>query len=403
MAEEYIIVGMGKAGEEKGIYSFRWTEKDTEGLPVLYFTKKKPDFLGKDGADLMLTPRCVKCFDDVIYVVTRGDIRCLEMPRGVFREISRKELSDLFVEELVKTEFKKDFLPNGLLQVSMSRENTDYFLALFFPQKFKTDPPGRRDGFLLHSRFSTFNDAQVVSKCSPTGNILALEQKILVPSGRRLVTFVKENSKYVERGHLEDMKGRVLSFASRDGYTVCTDDRWGYVLDYNGVTQRFCPPDKFNYFSDTEQVYLPATNATSSLLVSHENKMYALFGMGDGKVGVYEISVQKKTPSVRFCNVVSFLTEQSSLREANKDNNIYSLQEQSGSVSFTLRDHYFRVRIDTLLRYDSSKNIVQNGKGKFPSDFCTHYVPGPLQRDGVAYGVPHRILAWDFLRTTGEF
>lgn len=398
---EYIIMGMEfKDGGGKGIYSFQWTEVDAKEIPQSYVQKESPDYLVETESNA-LTPRHVKCFDDKICVITRMDLQRLSMSKGIIKEYSRRELSDLFTDEAVKEEFKRDFQGNELLKASMSKtDNGDCFLALYLPRTLKKDKPDRKDGFLLYSQSGNLDDFYLVQKCNPTGQIVAKNNSVLVSSGRRVIQFVKEKGVYVEREHFDDLKGNVISIAHQDGFTVCTDDRWGYILDYQGNTQRFCPVDKFNFLKDDpEQLYLPATKATSSLFVSYRDNMYLLFGLGDGKLLIHTVSLDERKPKVQFCNLVNFLTENASINEANKDNNIYSLQEQSGFVSFVLRNHYLRLGINNLL------NCAQNGNDseskKFPASFKEHYLSKLLEFNGVAYGVPHRITSWDLLFVKG--
>ncbi|MBI4983733.1 hypothetical protein HZC32_03755 [Candidatus Woesearchaeota archaeon] len=398
-----------KGDVTKGIYGFAWqgrtppggTSSPSDGIS----SERTPQIELLSGgsageSDLVShTPRFVACINDSIYAISRDIIYIIDRSDLHFKEQSY--LSDLFRADSPKKECKEVVdKPSTAGGVTVTPPG-ELFLSLYLTRDGEKQK--ERKGYLLFSPSGKLDSLTVLDGYVPSGKpVLAGENKVLVPCGNRLETILleeKEGQREVRQSNVPHypMSGSILSVASLEGVTICTDDQEGYMIISEGrrkELKRGAGNDLF--LASNRREYLPS-EATSCTLLKYNQEKYALFGVDDGKILVYRISLAPDgEPTLNYQNTASFISKEGCVDEGGKDNHIYDLKVHEDWVNFHFHNLYLRIGFPKLMGLSQMNRIIPQQEDKqAPKEDYLKNLMSIYTLDRICW-VPHRITCGDF-------
>jgi len=334
------------------------------------------------------------------------------------------------LEKTVLTSFIGDGSLLGASIAYTSRE--ELFISLLSGDKLKEEV---NPGYLFYSAKGDLDNLTLIPDIKPTGTVFTKDDFVYVICGKELKVLHKKNNNYVYEGKNVVMNRNILSACALDDIILCADNEGGYVLSYKGYEASFQKGEKFNELMDNKQkLYLVSEAASVALIKTKNNelssdkeqkagsgstmdgepstdKYYALFGMDEGKMRIYEVLFDQGVPCMRHFKTLSFssLTKQVYVREGER--HIQNLTVLSTNyIQFSLHNLYLRMGINALLNLDEKKVIPwedekevfeAENKGEYPSKIGLEEYINSLKInysfDKVFY-TPHRIVSIELLK-----
>ncbi len=334
------------------------------------------------------------------------------------------------LEKTVLTSFIGDGSLFGASIAYTSRE--ELFVSLLSGDRLKEEV---NPGYLFYSAKGDLDNLTLIPDIKPTGTIFTKDDLVYVLCGKELKVLQKKDNTYVYEGKHILMNRNILSACVLDDIILCADNEGGYVLSYNGYEASFPKGEKFNELMDNKQKLYLVSEAASVALIKTTNseqnsdkeqktgdgsatggkpstdKYYALFGMDEGKMRIYEVLFNKGVPGMRHFKTICFssLTKQVYAREGERHiQNLTVLP--SGYVQFSLHNLYLRMGINALLNleekkvisWDDEKEVFEaENKGEYPAVIGLNKYLQSLKTnyslDKVFY-TPHRIVSIELLK-----
>lgn len=423
-----VVQGPSGGKGESGIYSSKYcsgvikTNSDSK--------LKKLSLVSRAQQVRAITPRLVKSMSGGFLALTREYLWRLHMDSvGDFTEgDDRINLSDLFRNHEDATEADEIF-NNENLTGSIKNIGDDVLLAFYVSDNSRSI---LKPGFLFHYKLDDLlhykelneevvpkdlesvleeskeidskngskeksisrvwkpvvgeNSRSLVPGLLPTGEIIGAEKGFFYLVCNNVLKKVSLNEWDIENFiSLKDIGSRILSADYQDGFTVCTDNRQGYVIYHESASHEkmFLSREKKRnqhpVINNRDRQYLPS-NAMSTKIVPYlserkEKVNYLLFGTNNGTMLLYQLDLDRGSrPYVEYLKTISFLSSGKAM-ETNKDSFIREIDYDLGWVMFTLRN--FRVRISMKQLLDCEENLMispkqENGKN-YAENFLAFY------------------------------
>jgi hypothetical protein len=391
MAKHTIIAAEDANKKINGFYIFDWViypnDKD-EPKENDFEIKNDPNLtLVPAGGTERITPRDVTAIDDKICILSRKRIGEIEKVEDQWQLVNDRSLSEIGASEKV---VDKTNLCGGYSQIRRGKSVTS-LLNIYLSDKIKTNPT---EGQFFVSRDGDLKNFSLVEDLQPTGKIYVGDNHICVPGTVDAPNMARIYHKvdFIRRQYDQAlsilMPDNILSISTKDDQILVTDRSGNYTLRQGTqVTEAHMPADYEPFFDNSDRLILPM-EATSSALIEHEGNSLALFGIDEGKILLY--SVTENGPE--YLKTVNFLSLDSTIREADKDNHIWGLEYQNEMVSFNLRNMFIHMPVSSLMKYE---NADRNTSPLHTKEQLSTY----QEQYGIEklFQVPHRIISW----TTG--
>lgn len=372
------------------------------------------------------TPRTMYVHGQDLYVLTKNFIKLLRYNsnKSCFEEISSRNFRTLGLGEEILPLVGEDNLC-GSIAVDSTH---NLYLGLYGADTGKK-VINSQSCLLQFTNCDLNSTARRILDISPTGAMCAdtsVEEGVLVPARERIQVLKQGLPDQSIYPFGREGGKNVLALHALEDILLVTDTIGGYFIQKGLNSLDRCAGFGFSYLSNhTGRNYLPM-EGTSVLLVKHhltekvdqkrgmeKEKYYALFGSDNSKLFVYELdfdtdkrndtmSTYTRKIGCSYLKTITFFSSQK-LQEPMKSNIVEHLRYNNGYVSFTLRDIFMRVGIDTLLttitpgaKISFNEEQITDERGYDEQSRVENYVHLLKKRYSLDFvcRVPHRITSW---------
>ena len=387
----------------KGIYTPEWANPldNQKGYISDYPTIKL------EAEEQFRTPRSLIMCRFMAYVLTKSHIFTLGNGISGDPKVSKGKLRD-FVEGDNNLERIVD--QPGIMGNFIDLKGKGILLAVYMSESFRKEQEKearlQRTGFLLHSATGDIENFKVLGNLNPTGttNIYKSGKRkvLLLPNRENLEYYVQEETNGLFNKEISvRLEEEIIEVRHLNGYTVCYDNNEGYVVEFKGKHKFFVRTQNTDHFDPKSKIYLLA-QASSLGLIDYKDKIYALFGMEEGKISVFKLEVKGGYPCSEYVNTVKFISQEKEIKgEASPIKNIKIHEDY---VSFTLRNLYLRIGINHLIGHKGDRiqprqefelsPQIDKSEEKIKMEKYLKSLKKIYNLDCI-WGVTHRISTWD--------
>ncbi len=332
-------VGIDPTEAKSGIYV----------VPVedAYSVHPAPTVVLTNMQDERRTPRLIKSGEPGTFILTRDTLAELAVsPRPFIKAKSDLEVVCEAERQRVKEMVGELDIAGSLAFVRGLDGRVNTFIAIYRADEFGCST---QSGLLFRTEGNPITNTTWVRGYSPSGPLLTTgDNSVLVSEGVDLRVYGSETRITPPLDDETRQHVRLVTASHLDGLTVCSYTDESYLLN-NGKFSFHATPDMEGMIQGTDTTSLPSL-ATSVLLVRHKAAYYALFGIDNAFLGIYEVQSggNIRKPEAKRLKLLSFLSMQGTLARG-QNSYIRNLGYQEGDISFTLRNLYFRIGFDDLL------------------------------------------------------
>lgn len=350
------------------------------------------------------TPRLIKSGEPGTFVLTRDTLTQMSVSPTIGTQRS-EDLERLLVAHREKCEGimgAKDIAGSiDFVKGVGGRVNT--FLAVYRADELgQPTQPGSL--FRTEGNPLTSGTLELIEGYSPSGPLVTTEDNSLgVSEGINLRWYGSETT-ITHPGDAEAQQHvRLVTANHLNGLTLCSYTDESYLLN-NGKFNFHATQDIVGILQGTNTASLPSL-ATSVLLIRHKATHYALFGVDNAALVVYEVQSGEeiRKPEVKRLKLVSFLSMEGTFARG-QQSYIKNLSYHNGDLSFTLRNLYLRMGFDEVLNLPEETRMgieeEQNHRRGIERPEYRQYLARLIDRYRLKQvcAVPHRIVTVEHVR-----
>ncbi|PIN88058.1 hypothetical protein COV12_00515 [Candidatus Woesearchaeota archaeon CG10_big_fil_rev_8_21_14_0_10_32_24] len=355
MKNYILIAAQGKKLEtdhknkQSGIYEFNWEPKEKV---IICGEDKLPELKIPDETGVNITPRLIFTADDYIHVLTRNNLCSTDSKN--WPNHTKRKLSEILGENKNGIDIN-NFIDQDMTSASfLNYDNTEMFIGLYG----KNPRTKKNEGNLYYNKEGNLDELICLNDQCPTGPIIQAGNRVLISSNNEVNTLFKRNNSW-KKGAPLTLSGGVLALSHEEGYTIATDTKGGYLIEYNGQQATQFRTPNYNYFGENKNRLILPSEAMSVAIQKSDGGNYAFFGLDDGKLAIYQLNQIKGAPQINHIKTISLLSTME-LLNFEKDNYVRNMRIQEGLLCFTLRNLFIRSTIDNLINLPENKNITPN-------------------------------------------